>query len=809
MKKLLALLIAVAMTVTCFAACGKKTGTGSASDKHVHTYGEWEVVAAATCTEDGLRKRTCTTCGEPDSEPINALGHDWGEDDICRRCGVSQKSVANLVYGKDYVSLYEQFGKNISIADVKEDIDEATGKHTPYIEKDGKKYVLGLDFLSMAMVYNTKVPAGSTEYKTEEDVYAKWWMYYIQRWNELLPEIPLYSNEYYDLFNTQIKGVKEHPTNPYWGVANALIDWTSEKTANDFIVGNTTELSGKFRYPVFGTTNPGAADNDIDKLVSGLETVVANKEGGYQWNDTVVKSHSEVVNKDGTKTFEIELNDGLKFSDGSAVTAKNYLVSTLVFSSPVGAEAANKDHQVGKSYAGYKAFAAYKGTNAADEGVSRYFRGLKLLSDTKFSVTVDAEYTNYFYAVSLAGFAPVYLPVWLDKDADVVVDPETHAVGLSDAFYAKTGDSYVKASYIYDVAMKTDKQLASAFPYSGPYKVVSYDALTKTAVLEKNDYFVGNYEKVKPSIQKITYVKTVSASQLASFKSGDLDFIAGITGGADTDEAIKYADGSNGKADYIHYGRAGYGKLAFRNDYGSTQFEEVRQALALSMNRTQFALEFNGGYGGTVDGPYYKGSWMYKAVEDEIVLDSYASSLDAAKAKLVAGGWIYAADGSDYVSGVRYKKIKAAEIGVYDADFMSKDGTEKTRAFNADGQEVAKDSKDVAYYLMPLVINWFGTADNPFSDTVITYLCGDNSIATKAGFKIQYTLGDFNPMLDEYYQQAAYGFYKGTPMYNMFNFATGFNDAAYDFSYNMTIDPDMYGDFSAYYIRDIHDFYFL
>ena len=183
MKKLLALLIAVAMTVTCFAACGKKPGTGSASDKHVHTYGEWEVVAAATCTEDGLRKRTCTGCNDIQSETLNALGHDWGEDGTCRRCGVSQKSVANLVYGKDYVSLYEQFGKNISIADVKEDIDEATGKHTPYIEKDGKKYVLGLDFLSMAMVYNTKVPAGSTEYKTEEDVYAKWWMYYIQRWN--------------------------------------------------------------------------------------------------------------------------------------------------------------------------------------------------------------------------------------------------------------------------------------------------------------------------------------------------------------------------------------------------------------------------------------------------------------------------------------------------------------------------------------------------------------------------------------------------------------------------------------------------
>ena len=67
MKKLLALLIAVAMTVTCFAACGKKTDTGSASDKHDHTYGEWEVVAAATCTEDGTKTATCEFCGATDT----------------------------------------------------------------------------------------------------------------------------------------------------------------------------------------------------------------------------------------------------------------------------------------------------------------------------------------------------------------------------------------------------------------------------------------------------------------------------------------------------------------------------------------------------------------------------------------------------------------------------------------------------------------------------------------------------------------------------------------------------------------------
>ena len=66
-------------------------------------------------------------------------------------------------------------------------------------------------------------------------------------------------------------------------------------------------------------------------------------------------------------------------------------------------------------------------------------------------------------------------------------------------------------------------------------------------------------------------------------------------------------------------------------------------------------------------------------------------------------------------------------------------------------------------------------------------------------------LGDFGPMLDELYQQAVYGFYAGTPMYCAFNFATGYTSAAYDYSWNMTIDPSQYDDYSQYYIKDWAD----
>lgn len=51
---------------------------------HVHEWGEWETVTAATCTKEGVTGRKCKTCGELDKETktIDALGHSWNEGEI-------------------------------------------------------------------------------------------------------------------------------------------------------------------------------------------------------------------------------------------------------------------------------------------------------------------------------------------------------------------------------------------------------------------------------------------------------------------------------------------------------------------------------------------------------------------------------------------------------------------------------------------------------------------------------------------------------------------------------------------------------
>ena len=689
------------------------------------------------------------------------------------------KSINGKEYGVDYTSLYSQFGKETTIADVTE--DEETG--LCYIEKDGVQYELGLDFLSMAMVYNTQVVDG---WDTEDDVYATWWRYYMQRWNYLMPEIPLYANEYYDLYNAQIKGTDEHPTNPYWSPAAALIDWTSEKEDNSIIIGNTTDLSGKFRYAAFGGTNPGAADLDVQKLTNGLETVATTKEGGYEWNPTVVKSHEETMNEDGTRTYTVTIYDDLKLSDGTPVTVKNYVVFPMVFSSPVGVAAAGKDHQAGMTLEGFKTFNTYDGTEGSG---TKELAGLRMIDDYTYSITVAADYANYFYAITYAGLSAHDVSLWIG-DADVKDDG--NGVYFTDDFYAKEGDKYVMADHIVAASLNTD----TAYPYSGPYVVKSYDSADKSAVLELNPNFKGNYEGVKPTIAKVVYKKIVSSTQLEDLKAGTLDVIAGITGGDETNEALALADGSEGKYVYTHYSRAGYGKLGFRADYGPAQFTEVRQAVAYCMDRAKFAKDFTGGYGGVVDGPYYSGSWMYKAAVDQgMILNAYATSVDSAIEVLTEGGWVYDAEGNDYVEGVRYKKIPGAIATENDINYKSKDGAYVTTKVGDD-------------YYMPLVLNWYGTSDNPFTDQLMTgFASNDNVIA--AGFNVQYTIGDFAPMLDELYQAAVYGYYSGSPLYSVFNFATGFTSAAYDYAYNMTIDPAMYDDYSAYYIKDEADIFWL
>ncbi|MBQ6292284.1 MAG: hypothetical protein IJK77_00180 [Lachnospiraceae bacterium] len=763
MKRFMTVIISLLLVLQ-MAACGNGTPT------QPETTAEPVTTEAETTTEAEKTTEPETT-EEAEPDPLEVY---WDSE-------FAGMVLSQYTYGKDYESLYDSFGRDASIADVIEDPETGFA----YLEVGDERYLLGLDFLSMAMVYNTE-PAGG--YATEEEVYAAWWRLYVQRWNYLLPEIPLYANDYYCVYNTKLSGVKEHPVTAVWSVLDALIEWTSKD--GTITIGNTVKAKGNFRYASFGNEATNAADKDICQLVNGLETVSRTKDAGYVWNPTVVKEHSETLNDDGSMTYTITLCDDLKFSDGSQITAKDYLALPMVFFSPM-SEAASGRQNDGNIFVGWNDYLAYTGPGS--ETGKKVFTGIRLLDELTFSLTVRKEYIPYFYDLAIISLQPYYAAMWLGE-AEIRDDGE--GCYLTDDFYAKDEEgNYTLAEKILYAATDTSGKAYAEYPYAGPYFVFSYDEEAGTVVLSKNAFFKGNYEGTQPSIGKITFRQLTAKQEMIELQDGKLDFAGGISGKTAIADAIDTAK-KKSDLDTITYRRAGYGKLGFRCDFGPAQFTEVRQAIAYLLDRETLAKNYTGGYGGLVDGPYYDSAWMTSmAKEQGMTLNSYTASEEKALAVLEAGGWAYDKDGNPYTEGVRYKKVPAEVLDDYEDELKSLDGVYKITSVGD-------------YYYMPLVINWFASTPSDFTDFLISYL--DNRTGfEKCGFAFSGEQGSIETLQEEFYEQAVFGSYEGIPTYNAFVFSTKLDSAMYDYSFNLTIDPSWYKDCSCYFLIDRADIHWL
>ncbi len=680
----------------------------------------------------------------------------------------------DVVYRESYRSLYEKYGKEATLEGLREGEDGRA-----YLTFEGKEYELGMDFLSMAMVYNAKPTAN---FPTAESAYNEWWRLFMQRWNYLAPEVPLYSNQYYDIYNAKID---ELNTSPYWDVADAIVGAKVISGENSVILGSGTQLSGAFRNASFGKSAPGAADLDIQTLTSGYATVVTDMGGSFQWaSPQILPRHEEKTNADGTKTFTMEIAKDLVFSDGSPIKAENYLIELLVGSSKVMREAGGGE-SAGLTLVGYEEFNAYEG-----EGEILPFAGVRLLDEYTFSVTVKKEYADYYYALSYGGFSP--LPTSLYGGRYALKDDGRGAY-LEKGFYEKREKNDVQSFVMAEEITANLSELSpKKFPYAGPYYVESYDNGTRVATLKRNERYKGDHRGV-PSIDTISYVKIIAETQLDQLKKGRVDVLASVTGGEETRSALALVDNRNFKE--THYDRAGYGKLAFRCDFGPTQFAEVRRAVMHTLDRDEFAQTFTGGYGTVVHAPYHAGSATYHAVKEKLKLNKYEYSVQRAKEELEKGGWVYNAEGAPYQEGigVRYKKLSGYEKTYDNLTFASTDNRYKTVKVNGE-------------YYMPLVVNWMGTQPNAVTDQLITAWQNNPNAGSKIGAYITYASGDMNTALyGEYCQMPAYGFTRAR--YGAVNFATGFTGAAYDQSFSWTLDPNKFDNYSMNYLRDLADFY--
>lgn len=564
------------------------------------------------------------------------------------------------------------------------------------------------------------------------------------------------------------------------------------KVGGQVIIGSSTELSGDFRWPGYGTGSAGASDQDIATLTTGYSTMESNQGGQYVWNKTAVKSHTEeeIDHADGTKTLKItiEINPGLKMSGGTEIKADNYLAYILAMSTPVANKALDSAN-AGEFFVGYKKFNAYDGTNAGEKA-SKEFAGVRRLGDYKFSMEIDSEFYPYYFADTFGAVTPYDLKLVL---GGAQVKDDGNGAYLSDDWYAVNVDKDeqpIPGDFVKINHLKEARFDYYTYEYTGPYTLDRWNATSKEAILKINGNYAGNFEGQKPHVEKVIYRKVVEETQIAQLSRGEIDILEGLTGAASVNAAMQLTKGENAGFKEVHYDRAGYGKVQFDCDFSPTMFAEVRQAIAYCFDREEFANTFCGGFGSVVNGPYSVNFPAYVANEDllEEKLKSYSVSTAAAKKALQEGGWVYNEDGTAYddsVGGIRYKKLSAAEATKYNINYKAVSVTTSNLPDKKKEYKTVKVGDD---YYMPCVVNWFSSENNPVSDLLTQNLLHKGYL-TEAGVGMTKTEGTFTALQAQIKRKGSD--FTGDPTYSMFNLATGWNNAVYDYAYNWIDNSNM------------------
>ncbi len=476
--------------------------------------------------------------------------------------------------------------------------------------------------------------------------------------------------------------------------------------SGQLIIGTTTDLEQDFYDPIY---NNSATNYKVCGLLHGYGTVITTKEGEWQTDPVVVAGLQTAENEDGTKTYTIKINDGLVWSDDSPLTAKDYVFALLLESSP---EMMGVDNYAATGYTTLEGWADF------NSGSTKALKGVHLIDDMTFSVTIAASELPYHYDLAYASVTPRPLAV-LAPGCDIEDTEEGATI---------TGD------FTTEVLLETIGNTDTGYRYNpqvvcGPYKLVSYDASSRQGTFEVNEKFAGTFDGVKPMI-KTVIIKTVTAdTEINELQAGTVDLLFQISEGDSIEAGLDLVDA--GVAQKHTFFRYGYGKIQFDCSQFPTDSENVRQAIAYCLDRNEFARQYSGGYATVVHGEYGLSQWEFVDSKDWIDenLNTYEKDIEKAKEVLAADGWNLNASGEEYKDGdgLRYKDV--------------------------DGE------------LKPLEIQWCNSEGNPVSELLGTML---PDAMKEAGMELKATTTDFPTLLSGINHD-------GETTYNMYNLAKGFS----------------------------------
>jgi ABC-type transport system substrate-binding protein len=304
-----------------------------------------------------------------------------------------------------------------------------------------------------------------------------------------------------------------------------------------------------------GLTESGADDN-LQSLLFGAENVSLVAENSYAFNTSVINASSITDGADGSRTYTFTLADGLCYSDGSALTAKDYVFSVLLRSAEVFAEMGGDD----------STYRLLDGYDSYREGGA--FSGVRLLSDSSFSLTIAAESLPSYQEMLLTQVIPLPMAV-LAPDA-VLTDDGSGAV----------------LSGLDEPALRQNVAAYSAFPTvtAGPYMLTGVE--NGAYSLTCNPNYAGGYYKRQPSIENLC-VETADLDN-----GGQYDLLVGLTGRYEMDAANRLlADGSLSGS--LSYDSLVVSSIRFSDDVST----EIRQAIAKMIDPQEAAEKLAGHWG--------------------------------------------------------------------------------------------------------------------------------------------------------------------------------------------------------------------
>ena len=431
-------------------------------------------------------------------------------------------------------------------------------------------------------------------------------------------------------------------------------------TPTHVTVGNTTQVSGNFFSDMWGNNT---SDIDVRTLLHGYNTVAWSSQVEFVTDPMVVSSVTTKAAK-GNLVYTIDLMTDLTYCDGvTPITARDYVFSLLLCASPqmaqLGADASRYENIVG--------YDAYR------EGKTDAFAGVRLIGDYSFSITLRGDHQPFFF--DLANIWCIPYPITVLAPGCAVADTKAGAMIVNE------NANQPEVPFTTDVLRTTLLDPVSGYMShpaltSGPYTLVAYDAATGQVDFERNPYYKGNFEGVKPVIDTLTLLPAQTDTMVQDLAQGRFDLLNKCVDASVITQGLALR-GQGFTAE--NYARLGYGFCSFACEKGPQQFLAVRQAIAYSVDTDAFVQEYLQGFGLPVYSYYGMGQWMTLAAMgslrpdaltaaetakwDRLTLDGlnhYDPDPAKALALLVKDGWTLNSQGKKYVQGtdaVRYKKV--------------------------------------------------------------------------------------------------------------------------------------------------------